>query len=257
MLCSLTSFSQSISDYQWLLGKWQINNPKEKKLTTETWSFVENAYIGHSFTLTDGVKTFEEIMKLSYVSGRLTYSVSTPENNNDWIDFTMEKNKNKNELLFENKAHDFPKYISYKLASPNKINAEVGDNAETKIPFNYTRTTNQDSIDIGIVISRMQLAYFEGRYRDIAKFYSNDAIVTNGDLFVKGRKALDKYWSDFNAYGGTWKLTSEWLKIDGMTAVQKGKSLIMEKHNQASNVNFLLNWRKENGEWKIVQDVYW
>ncbi len=244
---------QSMDDLQWLLGKWQRSNTTIDKSTTESWKFENDSYIGHSFTLTNGKTTFEENMKLKFIDGVLTYSVNAPENN-DWINFTLSQPYSKEHLKFDNKKHDFPKYIHYTLNADHSISAIVGDE-ENKIDFHFIQAQENDSIQINAVISKMQLAYFSGRLSDIASFYSKDALITGGNTLIEGHDNIVNYWQSFQK--GQWILNTNWLKTYGDRAVQRGSSKINYPNGTSDNVDFLLNWKKVNGEWLISQDIYW
>jgi ketosteroid isomerase-like protein len=253
LLLPLCCFAQNLSNYNWLVGTWQQVDAKKEKVSTELWTFENNSYIGYSFTLTKGKKTFEESMTIKANKGFLTYSVYAPENK-AWVNFTMAHSDKNEHLLFENKAHDFPKYIQYHLQNKNTIAAEVGD-SENKIHFLYHRATIEDSTAIYIVINKMQLAYNSGNISEIANYYANDALITGGKTPVEGHEAIVKYWTGFKA--GNWTLTSHWLKTYGDHAVQRGSSKIAYSNGTSDNVEFLLNWKKVDGQWKISQDIYW
>jgi len=107
------------------------------------------------------------------------------------------------------------------------------------------------------LVRDMMDAYNEGRYLQVAQYYHDDAIVSGGTTFVEGRDALDQYWEDFFSIGGKWQLTINWERHYTDYVVQRGKSVIMQRNGEKSEVEFFLHWRKVNGEWKISQDIYW
>lgn len=253
LLLPICTIAQNLSDYKWLLGTWQQVSTKKEKVTTESWTFENNYYVGYSFTMTKGKKTFEETMTIKAGNGLLTYSVYAP-GNKTWVDFTMAHPAKKELLLFENKAHDFPKYIQYQLQNNNTIAAEVGD-SENKIHFLYHSATIDDSTAIYMVLNKMQLAYNSGSISTVANFYADDALITGGNTHVEGRQAIAKYWTGFQP--GNWSLTSNWLKTYSDRAVQRGSSKITYSNSKSDNVEFLLNWKKIDGQWKISQDIYW
>lgn len=245
--------AQKLSDYQWLLGSWQQSDLKNEKVITENWKFEGDAYIGYSYTMKKGKKTFEEKMTIKSHNGNLVYSVFAPENN-AWVDFTMSKFEGVESLHFVNKLHDFPKYIQYNLEKDNTIKAEVGDGT-THLNFIYSKNNDADSTAIQFVLSKMQLAYHSGDMTSIAQYYSDDALITGGQTVIEGHDNIRNYWSTFQV--GHWTLTSLWLKTYGDHAVQKGTSKITYPNGTSDNVSFLLNWKKVNGHWKISQDIYW
>jgi ketosteroid isomerase-like protein len=245
--------SQNLSDYQWLLGTWQQSDIQKEKIITEAWKFEDDAYVGYSNTVKKGKKTFEEKMTIKAHNGNLVYSVFTPENNT-WVDFTMSNFDSVGNLFFENKLHDFPKYIQYNLQKDNTIKAEVGDGTN-HLNFMYSKINDADSIAIQLVLSKMQLAYHIGMMTDITQYYCDDALITGGNTVIEGHDNIKRYWSTFQV--GNWKLTNHWLKTYGDHAVQKGTSKISYPNGTSDIVNFLLNWKKVNGLWKISQDIYW
>lgn len=253
LLLPFCCISQNLSDYQWLLGTWQQSDPQKEKVITEVWKFEGDAYIGYSNTFKKSIKTFEEKMTIKTINGNLVYSVFAPENN-AWVDFTMPKSEYVNVLHFENNQHDFPKYINYEFQKDHSIKAEVGDGTN-KLNFLYSNIQNIDSIAIQLILSKMQLAYHSGNINSIAQYYSNDALITGGNTVVEGHDNIMKYWSSFQS--GNWTLTTLWLKTYADHAVQKGTSKISYPNGTSDNVNFLLNWKKVNGLWKISQDIYW
>jgi hypothetical protein len=243
-----------LKNLSYILGEWKIIDRENKKITIEKWSFENDYYKGYSYTLTDGKKTFEENMKISFKDGKAVYSVNTPGQAN-WIDFVQEDTAKYGEIKFENRKHDFPKYISYRQKGKFGYYAEIGDFEKIKVPFNYKSITN-DSIEITKTLSLMQLKYFLGDMVGVASYYDISGRIIGGLNLIESRNQIESYWSSFKK--GRWLLESAWLKINKETAVQRGKStLSYDNSSYQDKVDFVLNWIKKEGKWYILQDIYW
>lgn len=94
----------------------------------------------------------------------------------------------------------------------------------------------------------------------LARFYADDALITDlQDMWIKGRKAIDRYWMDMPPFQ-EWQLTildtggdaqtpyqrissTAWLEIDGQHCVDMGHSLLI--------------WKKQpDGDYRIYLDIY-
>jgi hypothetical protein len=254
-LPSLLFSQSSLSDFSYLLGKWQIIDEAKGKITKETWIFEGDNFIGNSFTLTNGIKTFEENMELSIKDGKFVYSVNNP-GNDSWVHFTQETKSANGLSIFENRSHDFPKYISYKSKGNHGIEAEIGDFSQIKIPYSFEKVQDDDSIQIHSVFSLMQMKYYLGDMDGVANHYDEESMIVGGNTFIEGKEQIKKYWSFFQR--GKWQLDSDWLNINGDTAVQRGRSTITYDGDRPQDkVEFLINWIKKEGQWLIKQDIYW
>ncbi|MGH8727143.1 MAG: YybH family protein [Burkholderiales bacterium] len=94
----------------------------------------------------------------------------------------------------------------------------------------------------------------------IAHFYMEDALITDMKrLWVRGREAIEKYWSDMPVFqewqlqvletGGNFDTPYQrlrsiaWMEVDGIQHVEMGHCLIV--------------WKKQaNGEYLIYMDMY-
>jgi hypothetical protein len=251
----LASTQPSLKDLSFLIGTWKINKVKEGKVSTETWAFEDDRYYGHSITVQNGKVTFEENMTITSNDGSVLLSVKSPDNEN-WVSFTNLGGMNADKaFVFENKSHDFPKYISYKIPLGLKMEAEIGDFDKVKIFYPFIKVIN-DTTEIKSILSNMQLKYYLGDLSSIGNYYDLDGIVTGGNTFIEGRKEIRSYWKTFAQ--GQWNLQSDWIKLKGNTAIQRGKSRIKYTDGrQPDKVEFLINWIKKAGKWYLSQDIYW
>ena len=131
---------------------------------------------------------------------------------------------------------------------------------KTDYEFLYKRKAIDEEKLFETFLDSMQSNYNKNDYTAVAKIYHDDAEITGGNTFEKGRMDIDKYWLKLGTdYGGSWQLTSNWVKIDktNNTATQRGKSILTSKDGSKSEVEFILNWVKTVKGWQIMQDIYW
>lgn len=106
----------------------------------------------------------------------------------------------------------------------------------------------------------METAFNEKNYEGVAAFYADDAVLVSRSYEVKGRDALDAYWTGMEGRGISWKLENLEIIPDTKTAVQRGISHLRyvnkEGEEVLSQVKFTLLWIKEEGQWKIRIDHY-
>jgi hypothetical protein len=105
---------------EWFLGRWE--NKSDQGDLSETWTRESNSsFRGASYFVIAGDTVFEEQILLQEVDGKLIYSPTIADQNNGKpIDFTMTRS-GKNELVFENKQHDFPQKITYTLRNDSLV----------------------------------------------------------------------------------------------------------------------------------------
>jgi uncharacterized protein (TIGR02246 family) len=107
---------------------------------------------------------------------------------------------------------------------------------------------------------KMEKAFNEGRYSEIANYYSLDAVMVGNSTEVIGRENLQKYWSKLEG-GESWELkNTEIRELSDNYALQRGISIITWKNNEnklmESKVIFSLLWKKTSEGWKIMLDHY-
>lgn len=124
-----------------LTGSWKLNN--KKGVLHETWIKTSDSTLnGYSYLITPTDSIPQETVELWFIKGKITYTPTTvSQNDGNPVTFTLAKIDN-GKYIFENKEHDFPTQIIYKLAD-NKtlqaaINGTIGGSFR-EIPFNFSR----------------------------------------------------------------------------------------------------------------------
>jgi hypothetical protein len=104
-----------------LVGTWKM----EDKETYEVWEKEGNTFKGHVYKLIKGEKHITETLEIKFIEGNIIYSPTVPDQN-DGKAIPFRHNRSIKDLIsFENKAHDFPKKIQYKVISDTRIHISV------------------------------------------------------------------------------------------------------------------------------------
>lgn len=122
--------------------------------------------------------------------------------------------------------------------------------------------TNESSIETEIMntIRQMETVFNEGRFVEVADFYTDNAQMIGNQEHVKGKEDLKKSWSQFQG-DLRWDLENISIEqISDSIVIQNGYSNIYyfdkEGNEQNSRNLFSLVWIKQNSEWKIMLDHY-
>lgn len=110
-------------DLTWLTGCWELTTPKVT--IEETWTRATGGtLLMMGRTLRGGRTVSDEFVRLSVVDGRLTYMarIGTP----GMTPFPLLQ-RTADELIFENKAHDFPQRIIYRRSSTGLLARVEGE----------------------------------------------------------------------------------------------------------------------------------
>lgn len=101
--------AQEITDYNWMLGKWEMHLPKGHLY--EEWEKKDgNSFTGKSYAIENGDTTFSENVLLTRTDSGIFYIVKVGKNRP--VAFKMLKPM-KAGAIFENKQNDFPQRIIY------------------------------------------------------------------------------------------------------------------------------------------------
>lgn len=143
----LLSIQFSIGQPAWeslrqLEGTWQLKG----KTSFEQWTLRPGGNLsGEGFRVSaDGVKKVTETLEiLKREDGSIVYQATVPDQNNGaGVGFLLTGSAAPGEWTFENKMHDFPQKITYKLVGENSLTATVsgpGDAGEKVITFEFER----------------------------------------------------------------------------------------------------------------------
>ena len=121
-----------------IVGEWKL----EDKTVIEKWNYADGTYMGSVFVVSgnDNVIT-EEIRIIENNKGVFYEAKVNDQNQGESIYFKLILTED-NKVIFENKEHDFPQQITYKLTDTNSLVATIQGiiNEESKsIKFNYSR----------------------------------------------------------------------------------------------------------------------
>lgn len=120
-----------VARLSWMTGCWEVRSAS--RVITEQWTTAEGGtMMGVSKTVRNGKTVFDEFLKLSREDGKLVYRarIGTP----GVTPFSL-LTMTDSEVIFENKAHDFPKRIIYRK-QPNGLMARIeGDGKHQDFPY--------------------------------------------------------------------------------------------------------------------------
>ena len=119
------SFAQtSLSNAQWLLGKWENQTQRGKMI--ENWSQLnDSTYNGHSYIITATDSVSLESIDLKKEGADIYYIPTVKGQNNEQpVRFKLTSSSG-DQLVFENATHDFPQKITYTRESESSLIAEI------------------------------------------------------------------------------------------------------------------------------------
>lgn len=132
-----------LKDLDWIVGNWEMVTPEGT--VRESW-FKDSDSSMHGmglFTAPAGDTLYSENISLVQ-SGDTLFYIPAVSNQNDGKPVPFKEMKfSADEVIFENKAHDFPQRIVYKRTSDSTMNARVEGMQEGKAraeEFSYTRS---------------------------------------------------------------------------------------------------------------------
>lgn len=124
-----------------LFGHWTFETKKGS--LHETWSKTSDSTMnGYSYMMTATDSIPQETVELWYLNGKITYTPTTvSQNEGNPVVFTLSRIEN-GQYIFENKTHDFPTEIRYKLLDMDTMNASISGDMEgsrKEIPYYFKR----------------------------------------------------------------------------------------------------------------------
>lgn len=129
---------QSLSDVNWLLGKWVYVSGDVR--VTESWTKASKAtYEGGGVTQSksDGRIISKETLRLVQMSDEVFY-IAKVASNNFPVPFKL-RTCSKNKATFENMKHDFPNTLTYQYINKNKIAVFVSGKDGKSFKIDYQR----------------------------------------------------------------------------------------------------------------------
>lgn len=111
-----------MSEIDWILGKWQVN----KSNSFEEWTKADDhLYRGKGYEVRKNDTLIAETIEIVQKEKTIFYIPSVSDQNNGKpVEFKLVSRKPE-ELIFENKAHDFPQRIIYSKVGNNEIDARI------------------------------------------------------------------------------------------------------------------------------------
>lgn len=108
-----------------LEGTWQTNS-KNGKVIGEQWIKINDSLLqGKGFFVNGKDTVITEKVTLKHAAGTIIYiSTVSGQNEKKPVSFILTTDR-KDEFIFENDGHDFPKRIVYKFISPDSIHAFI------------------------------------------------------------------------------------------------------------------------------------
>lgn len=109
---------------QWLLGTWQ--QKKGNDITYESWRQIDDSTLySKSFYIKGADTVILEVVSLEQRLGKLSYVVTTANQNNAQPVAFVCGSTTPEHLVFENPRHDFPTRITYVFKAPDSLIAEI------------------------------------------------------------------------------------------------------------------------------------
>ena len=111
-----------LSEISWVLGKWQVNESN----SFEEWDRVDdNLYRGKGYEIRKNDTLLTETINIVQDEKGIFYIPSVSDQNEGKPVAFKLVSKKVEELIFENKAHDFPQRIIYIRIGENQIDARI------------------------------------------------------------------------------------------------------------------------------------
>lgn len=116
---------EQLEKAQWFIGTWG-NTSTEGELTESWRKENDSVFHGESYFVTGGKDTvFAEHVKLQEATGKLSYIVTVPNQNNaEPVQFDA-TSVTDTQIVFENPKHDYPSKIVYKKVGNDSLVAEI------------------------------------------------------------------------------------------------------------------------------------
>lgn len=114
----------NIKSFKWLVGIWSLDSKSEKSF--EEWNLISDTLLkGKSYSINQIDTVINEIISIVKTNEGIFYKAEVfNQNNGEAVYFKLTNVEGKS-LTFENKTHDFPKKISYKLHTGKNLTATI------------------------------------------------------------------------------------------------------------------------------------
>jgi hypothetical protein len=112
-----------MKDLKWLAGNWEYTSPDKKSTIYEHWTEPANLMLGLGSTVKSGRVSSYEYLRIFMDGDSIVYAAK-PSNSKGETLFKLTLFE-KNQVVFENPEHDFPKKIKYTKISDREIEVQV------------------------------------------------------------------------------------------------------------------------------------
>lgn len=128
-----------LHDLDWLIGTWQI----EGKANFEEWKQVnDHLYRGKGYQIRKNDTLVTETIEIAEIGSEIFFiPIVADQNDGKAVMFKLISNDPEN-LIFENKIHDFPQRIIYQKNGDSRIDAGIegqGKNGFSKVEFFFVK----------------------------------------------------------------------------------------------------------------------
>lgn len=130
----------SLDAVRWLLGDWITAG--DERFTHETWKEASaDTFEGVATTRSreSGEMVYQETMRLVAMSGQVFFVAKVPENEFP-VPLSLTSCEGRT-AVFENRLHDFPKRIDYRLEDDNGLSVRVSDGGDKGFTLRFKRMT--------------------------------------------------------------------------------------------------------------------
>ena len=118
----------------------------------------------------------------------------------------------------------------------------------------------QDKATMDKLNTEFMAAFNKGDMAALGQMYTDDAyLLPPGAGIVKGRAAIQTFWTNAAAAIGDLKLTTTDVKpLGGDAAREIGTFTLMTKGDKPQEVagKYVVVWEKAGGKWKLATDVW-
>ena len=120
--CFACKSSDYLNNFDWLEGKWQIN----ESASFEEWTKIDDTlYRGKGYEIRKNDTLITEMIEIVQKGKEVFYIPSVADQNNGQpVEFKL-ISKKKGIIIFENKNHDFPQRIIYVKNGKDQIDAKI------------------------------------------------------------------------------------------------------------------------------------
>lgn len=119
-----------------LIGTWK----QEGKNNYEHWDQLQKNHLrGFSYSYKNDRIHVSEYLSIKKTKDSVFYG-ATVIGQNEGQEVLFQLHQENNSYIFSNPKHDFPKYITYTLISPNNMTVVVSDGGQKNITFYFTKS---------------------------------------------------------------------------------------------------------------------